>query len=140
MHITMGDLSNIVAAILVGTNVKSSHVRLAQSPVQFVWEVREITLPIPAVLRIVALTDYPHLERVKGISGCCRSRRSGVMETLHSDGDDLRVPDDIFPTLRIVIVYGPAPALDEVLASWRDELRKIYRLAKALKVSRNFFR
>ena len=100
----------------------------------------KITLPIPAVLRIVALTDYPHLERVKGISGCCRSRRSGVMETLHSDGDDLRVPYDIFPTLRIVIVYGPAPALYEVLASRRDELRKIYRLAKVLEIAGDLLR
>ena len=62
------------------------------------------------------------------------------METLHSDGDDLRVPDDIFPTLRIVIVYGPAPSLDEVLASRRDELRKIYRLAKALEIARDLLR
>ena len=140
MHITMGDLSNIVPAILIGTYIQSSHVRLTQSPVQFVGEVREITLPIPAVLRIVALTDYPHLERVKGISGSCRSRRTGVMETLHSDGDDLRVPDDIFPTLRIIIVYGPAPTLDEVLASRRDEFRKIYRLAKALEIARDLLR
>ena len=62
------------------------------------------------------------------------------METLHSDGDDLRVPDDIFPRLRIIIVYGPAPTLDEVLASRRDEFRKIYRLAKALEIARDLLR
>ena len=90
---------------------------------------RKITLPIPAVLRIVPLADYPHLERVERISGGRRSRRSCVMETLHSDGDDLRVPYDITPGLRVVIVYGLAPALGEVLASGWDELRKIYRLA-----------
>ena len=129
-----------MTTILIGTYIQSSHVRLAQPSVQFVGKVREITLPIPAVLRIVALTDYPHLERVKGISGGCRSRRTGVMETLHSDGDDLRVPDDIFPTLRIVIVYGPAPSLDEVLASRRDELRKIYRFTKALEIARDLLR
>ena len=62
------------------------------------------------------------------------------METLHSDGDDLRIPDDIFPALRIVIVYGLAPALNEVLASRRDELRKIYRLAETLEIPRDLLR
>ena len=133
----MCDLSDIVTPILIRTYVQSTHVRFAQPPIQFIRDVRKITLPIPAVLRIVTLSDYPHLERMERISGGCRSRRSGVMETLHSDGDDLRIPYDIFPSLRIVIVYGPAPTLCEVLASGRDELRKIYRLSKTLEISRD---
>ena len=62
------------------------------------------------------------------------------METLHSDGDDLRIPYDIFPGLRIVIVYGPAPTLYEVLATRRYEFRKIYRLTETLKISRDLLR
>ena len=123
MHIAVSDLSDMMSAILIRRDVESSHVRLTEPPIQFIRDVRKITLPIPAVLRIVPLADYPHLERVKRISGGCRSRRSGVMETLHSDGDDLRIPNDIFPGLRVVIVYGPAPTWNEVLATRRDELR-----------------